>query len=248
MGNGNPSSTRLTPSAKPTRPGFLRHSNIQQAATGPHSDPASVGKISSRCTVTHRARAVVNTSSDGGRRGRNYCRTSPGLCRKGRGSKRGNCDRGLGSNRGSSWDVDPPVALPASSGNRCTLSSCSCRTRRPHVGIRPGTHSFPTWEGTAARGDRGGLQGAGDPFPWGNPPWNRFPLWSLPLCARFFWGAGPLGPFSEQTAGQKAGPKIIPFLKRIPPQKAGQKAGEFSWEKAGEVAGGHCPRPRNTGA
>ena len=67
-GKENPSSTRLAPSRKPTRPGLLRHSNIQQAATGADSELASACAISSWSAATQRAKVLAATSPGAARR------------------------------------------------------------------------------------------------------------------------------------------------------------------------------------
>ena len=195
---------------KPTRPGSLRNSNIQQAATGAHSDLGSAREISSWSAATHRARVFVDTSSGAGR-----TKPEQDLTRALQKSTR---QQERQVRRGRSREGDPAAALPASSRRRCLLSSGSFRSRCPHVGVRPGTHSFPTWKAAQPiRGQRRGKREPGARSPGERSSESGFPWGCLPLGTRLFVPSGEGVPWGL-LPGKKPGKK--------PDKKPGKKPGK----------------------
>ena len=162
---GRLSSTTLTPPRKPTRSRSLRHSHMQEAATGhvmiwppaAKPPPGLQQLMPPRCSRPHHP-ALPDRTSLGGRRSK-------------LGRKRGNCDGSRGSTRRCSWHVDPPVALRPSLGNGCHLPFPQLQdrisdSRSPPTGPQlPNMGSVPAHKGTEKR-----KKGAGDPFPWGAFP------------------------------------------------------------------------------
>ena len=196
---GNPPSTRLTPSRKPTRSGSLRHSHMQEAATGhiltwlPAANPPPGWQqlMPPRCSRPHHP-----ALADG---------ASLGSWRSELGRKRGSCDGSRGSTRRCSWHVDPPVALRPSLGDGCHLpvseleNQISESQSLPTGPPLPNMGSVPAHKGTEKR-----KKGAGDPFPWGAFLRGRFPLGVPSPGHPFLLGRGSPGDFFRAKSRGKS--------------------------------------------
>ena len=199
--NGNPSSTRLTPSRKLTRPGLLRHRNMQQAATGhiltrrPHakSFPGGEPLIVRGCSRPHHP-ALPD-------------RTSLGVSRQVLGRKLCNCDGGCRSTRRCNWDVVSPEALLPSSGTGCHLPFSQLQNQTSASQSPPTDAQLPNIGSDDSLGELGRGNGRREPVPLGSirqtpiSPGGVFP-WA-PVSTEeggVFWGPFPGKETSKKTS------------------------------------------------